>query len=82
MLGSRRTEQGLRVRMALLASVANLSTEAADHLAAYGSVREPGPYDEDEECLTLTKRLHRRLDVHTRREAVRAARERGLLGRR
>lgn len=30
---------------------------------------------------TLTKRLYRRLDVHTRREAVRAARERGLLGR-
>lgn len=126
-LGSRRTEQGLRVRLALLAAVANLPVEAADHLAAYEAGREPGPCDDGEACLaraarllidagtgassetgpvtaltgrglsstqiadelgvgtetvrTLTKRLYRRLDVHTRREAVRAARERGLLGR-
>lgn len=31
---------------------------------------------------TLTKRLNRRLDVHTRSKAVRAAHERGLVGRR
>lgn len=56
-LGSGRTEQGLRVRLALLAAVANLPVEAADHLAAYEAGREPGPCDDGEACLARAARL-------------------------
>ena len=48
--GSRRTEQGLRVRMALLAATANLPAEAEDHLAAYEAALETAPCVDDDEA--------------------------------
>lgn len=52
-----RGRRPLRARLALLAAVANLPVEAADHLAAYESEREPGPCDDGEACLARAARL-------------------------
>lgn len=56
-LGSRRTEQGLRVRMALLAATANLPAEAEYHLAAYEAALETAPCVDDEAGIADVARL-------------------------